>query len=201
MRSGSLNRLSKRFNPQRKLAMDIKRTIITVALAMLILIGWEKMFPSAPLQNATPQASAPAPTPQQTTNSAAALPLHTGTPISVQTDLFKAVIDEESGMLNGLTLLQYDSAADASRALTLFADGKPLTYVAQSQLIDENGNNLLEGVSFSAAQKNYVLQDKTLEVRLSAPEKNGLKIDKVYTFTQNSYVIHVRFEEIGRAHV
>lgn len=194
MRSGSLNRLSKRFNPQRKLAMDIKRTIITVALAMLILIGWEKMFPSAPLQNATPQASAPAPAPQQTTNSAAALPLHTGTPISVQTDLFKAVIDEESGMLNGLTLLQYDSAADASRALTLFADGKPLTYVAQSQLIDENGNNLLEGVSFSAAQKNYVLQDKTLEVRLSAPEKNGLKIDKVYTFTQNSYVIHVRFE-------
>lgn len=166
--------------------MDIKRTIITVALAMLILIGWEKMFP-APKPQSAPAAATVA-------NNAAALPLQTSTPITVQTDLVEAIIDEQSGMLNGLTLRQYDAAVDASKEFVLLADGKPMTYVAQSQLIDETGKNLLEGVSFSAAQKNYTLQGDQLEVRLSAPEQNGLQINKVYTFTKNSYLINVRFE-------
>lgn len=173
--------------------MDIKRTIITVILAMLILMGWEKMFPTPVAQNTAQQASAPVAT-NAPANNTAASPLQTTSPITVQTDLVKAVIDEKSGMLNGLTLRQYNASADENKEFVLLSDGKPLTYVAQSQLIDETGKNLLEGVSFTATQKNYELQGDKLEVRLSAPEQNGLQINKVYTFTKNSYVINVRFE-------
>ena len=38
------------------------------------------------------------------------------------------------------------------------------------------------------------MEGDKVEVRLSAPETNGLKIDKVYTFTKGSYLVNVRFD-------
>ena len=60
--------------------------------------------------------------------------------------------------------------------------------------MDAQGNNVLKGISFSAPQKQYSLEGDKVEVRLSAPETNGLKIDKVYTFTKGSYLVNVRFD-------
>ena len=76
----------------------------------------------------------------------------------------------------------------------MLADGKPLTYIAQSELVDANGKNWLEGLTFSSAQKNYTLSGDTLEVKLSAQAANGVNINKVYTFRKNSYLVDVRFD-------
>lgn len=167
--------------------MDAKRLFIATALSMLILWGYGQMYPS-PQPNTAATATAPQAQVQ------AASPLGATNPITVNTDTVQAVIDEKSGDLRGMTLNQYNSAADEQQKFVLLADGKPLTYIAQSELVDANGKNWLEGITFSSAQKNYTLSGDTLEVKLNAQAANGVNIDKVYTFRKNSYLVDVRFD-------
>ena len=47
---------------------------------------------------------------------------------------------------------------------------------------------------FTAAQKSYMLNGDKVEVHLTAPMQNGLQISKIYTFTQGSYLVNVRFD-------
>ena len=167
--------------------MDAKRLFIATALSMLILWGYGQMYPS-------PQPNTAATATAQQAQVQAASPLGATSPITVNTDTVQAVIDEKSGDLRGMTLNQYNSAADEQQKFVLLADGKPLTYIAQSELVDANGKNLLEGLTFSSAQKNYTLSGDALEVKLSAQAANGVNIDKVYTFRKNSYLVDVRFD-------
>lgn len=167
--------------------MDAKRLFIATALSMLILWGYGQMYPS-PQPNTAATATAPQAQVQ------AASPLGATSPITVNTDTVQAVIDEKTGDLRGMTLNQYNSAADEQQKFVLLADGKPLTYIAQSELVDANGKNWLEGLTFSSAQKNYTLSGDALEVKLSAQAANGVNIDKVYTFRKNSYLVDVRFD-------
>ncbi|MCP1659924.1 membrane protein insertase YidC [Neisseria perflava] len=171
--------------------MDFKRLLAFFAIALVILMGWEKLFPS-PKPTQAQQQAAQQQQKAATTNTEAALTL--AKPITVTTDTVKAVIDENSGDLRQLTLLKYEATGDESKPFVLFNDSKTYTYVAQSELLDAQGNNVLKGVSFTAPQQNYTLNGDKVEVRLSAPETNGLKIDKVYTFDKGSYEINVRFD-------
>ncbi|WP_314310161.1 membrane protein insertase YidC [Kingella denitrificans] len=167
--------------------MDAKRLFIATALSMLILWGYGQMYPS-------PQPNTAATATAQQAQVQAASPLGATSPITVNTDTVQAVIDEKTGDLRGMTLNQYNSAADEQQKFVLLADGKPLTYIAQSELVDANGKNWLEGLTFSSAQKNYTLSGDTLEVKLSAQAANGVNINKVYTFRKNSYLVDVRFD-------
>lgn len=168
--------------------MDVKRTLIFIVLAMAILYGWEQIFPAP---KAPPQAEA---VQQQTTAAAETRALAATVPVTVNTGTLDAVIDEKSGDLRGLTLLKHNAAADASKNFVLFADGKPLTYIAQSELITADGRNLLDGVAYTAAQKSHTLNGDTAEVRLTAQTANGVQVDKIYTFRKDSYQVNVRFE-------
>lgn len=178
--------------------MDSKRFPIFIILAMLILIGWEQLFPTPKPQPAQQTVSSETDT-RQAASATAATPLGETAPIVVQTDVFDAVIDEKSGDLRGLTLARYNAAENENERFVLLADGKPFSYAAQSELIGTDGSNILSGVSFSAAQKQYTMQGDILEVRLSAPEHNGLQVDKVYTFHKNSYLMNVRFDVANRS--
>ena len=166
--------------------MDFKRMFTAMVLSMLILIGWEQLFPSPKSQPQTATQSA--------TTATQATPLTATSPITVETDTVKAVIDEKSGDLRSMTLRHYDATNDTNQQFTLFSDGKPLTYIAQSELIDAAGSNVLANATFSAAQKSYIMNSDKLEVRLSAQTTNGLQVDKVYTFTKGSYLVNVRFD-------
>lgn len=165
--------------------------MIFFAIAAAILFGWEQMFP-------TPQ---PTPAQQQATQEAAtgvpaasATPLTPTVPVTVTTDLVKAVIDEKSGDLRDMTLLKYNSSSDETKDFVLFNNDQNHTYVAQSELLDTEGRNLLKDIAFTTPQKQYALNGDKVEVRLSAPETAGLKINKVYTFTKGSYLINVRYD-------
>lgn len=174
-------------------SMDFKRLMIFFAVAAAILFGWEQMFPSpkpSPAQQQAAQTAQQSAAPQA--GSAAAL---TPTvPVTVTTDTVKATIDEKTGDLRGLTLLKYNASSDESKDFVLFNDSKAYTYVAQSELLNSDGQNVLKGLAFTAPQKQYTLSGDKTEVRLSAPETAGLKIDKVYTFTKGSYVINMRYD-------
>ena len=165
---------------------DFKRMLTTAAVAIVFMMAWQHFFPAAqPQQQAAQQ--------QQTAAQPQAAPLGATVPVSVETDTVKATIDEKSGDLRGLTLQHYDATHDTAQSFTLFADGKPLTYVAQSNLVDANGNNILANANFQAATKSQTLNGDKLEVRLSAPAQNGVQVDKIYTFTKGSYLVNVRF--------
>ena len=174
--------------------MDFKRLMAFFAVALVILLGWEKMFP-APKPTSAQQQAAQSQQQAGTQAANAAVPaLGTTTPITVTTDTVKAVIDEKSGDLRQLTLLKYNASSDENKDFTLFDDSKAYTYVAQADLLDANGQSVLKNVSFQAPQRQYTLNGDNVEVRLSAPETDGLKIDKVYTFSKDSYLINVRFD-------
>ena len=168
--------------------MDSKRLITAFLLSALILMGWNTLFP--------PPAPAQQQAAQQTVQAASASPaeLTATVPVTVNTGTVRAVIDEKSGDLRGLTLVKYNAANDENKEFVLFSADKAHTYIAQSKLTGADGRDLLEGVSFTAAQKNYTVSGGNTEVRLSAPEKNGLKIDKVYTFSPDGYLFGVRFD-------
>ena len=173
--------------------MDFKRLMVFFSLALLILLGWEQMFPS-PKPTAAQQAAQSQQQTAPTNNAAQEATLSPITPITVTTDTVKAVIDEKSGDLRALYLLKYNASSDEGKDFVLFDDSKAYTYVAQSDLLNANGQLLLKDVPFQAPQKQYTLSGEQVEVRLSAPETNGLKIDKVYTFNKGSYLINIRFD-------
>ena len=173
--------------------MDFKRLMVFFSLALLILLGWEQMFPS-PKPTAAQQAAQSQQQTAPTNNAAQEATLSPITPITVTTDTVKAVIDEKSGDLRALYLLKYNASSDEGKDFVLFDDSKAYTYVAQSDLLNANGQLLLKDVPFQAPQKQYTLSGDQVEVRLSAPETNGLKIDKVYTFHKGSYLINIRFD-------
>ena len=130
--------------------MDFKRLVAFFAISLAIFAGWEHFFPSPkpnPAQQAAQQQQ------QQTAATAAAeAALAPATPITVTTDTVKAVIDEKSGDLRQMTLLKYKANGDENKPFTLFNDSKEYTYVAQSELLDAQGNNILKGVNFTAAR-------------------------------------------------
>ena len=173
--------------------MDFKRLMVFFSLALLILLGWEQMFPS-PKPTAAQQAAQSQQQTAPANNTVQEATLSPITPITVTTDTVKAVIDEKSGDLRALYLLKYNASSDEGKDFVLFDDSKAYTYVAQSDLLNANGQLLLKDVPFQAPQKQYTLSGDQVEVRLSAPETNGLKIDKVYTFHKGSYLINIRFD-------
>lgn len=166
--------------------MDFKRLMAFFAVALVILLGWEKLFPTPKPQPTAEQQTV------QTASATAAAVLSPVNPITVTTDTVKAVIDENSGDLRSLTLLKHNSSTDESQDFVLFGHDKDYLYVAQTELL-ENGRNLMQGLRYTAAEKNYVLQGEQLEVRLTA-EAAGLNIAKIYTFNKDSYVIGVRYD-------
>ncbi|MDO4640495.1 MAG: membrane protein insertase YidC [Neisseria sp.] len=167
--------------------MDFKRLTMFFAIALLIMLGWEHFFP-------TPKQPQTAAVQQQQKTPSAELSLSPTVPVTVTTDMVKAVIDEKSGDLRGLTLLKYNATGNENKDFVLFNDSKDNIYIAQSDLQDIGGQSLLKDVSFSTAQKQYSLNGDKVEVRLSAPAKDGLQIDKVYTFKKGSYLVDVRFD-------
>lgn len=166
---------------------DFKRMLVFVAIAMAVMLAWEYFFPKPLPEQTVVQ--------QQQTGEAAApavgADLGKTTPVAVDTDTFKAVIDANSGDLRELVLHRHNATGDADQAFTLLNNGERHKYVAQSLLLDAEGRYLLKDVPFRASQK---IEGNATEVRLSAPETKGVQVDKVYTFRQGSYLIDVRFD-------
>ena len=134
--------------------MDFKRLMVFFSLALLILLGWEQMFPS-PKPTAAQQAAQSQQQTAPANNTVQEATLSPITPITVTTDTVKAGIDEKSGDLRALYLLKYNASSDEGKDFVLFDDSKAYTYVAQSDLLNANGQLLLKDVPFQAPQKQY----------------------------------------------
>lgn len=180
--------------------MDTRRLILFVIFSFSIMLLWD-----AWQQQQAPQSAAVAQTKTSDTASSAstapvaavndaAFTLKKGTRIQVSTDLYSAEIDSNGGDLRQLSLLQH-RADDNSGPYELLSDQQAdKLYVAQTGL---KGEGLpTHYASFTAAQSSYALADgqNVLEVRLSAPESNGVRVDKIYRFHRGQYQIDVDYE-------
>jgi YidC/Oxa1 family membrane protein insertase len=120
--------------------------------------------------------------------------LEPGEKIRVKTDMVIAEISTAGGDLRRLELLHHPDKEDKSKPFALLQSQGDHIYVAQSGLIGEGLPS--HKTHFAAEQTSYELapgQDK-VEVRLTAPESEGIRVTKVYTFHRGSYLIDVSFD-------
>ncbi len=189
--------------------MDTQRLILLFVFGFSVLMLWEawqkesRPQPAPAAQSAAPR-GVPGPAAVPAPNSSQANPAPTpssvpgttsasqGEAIRVQTDLFVAEIDTLGGTLKRLELLKHKDSADPSKDFVLL--GPEHEYEAQSGLTGEGGPN--HRTLWRAEARDYKLEDgkDVLEVRLSASGRDGLEVNKVYTFHRNRYLIDVTLE-------
>jgi YidC/Oxa1 family membrane protein insertase len=120
--------------------------------------------------------------------------LDSGDKIVVKTDLVTAEIDTAGGDLRRLELLDHPDKGDKNKPFALLQSKYDHIYVAQSGMIGEGLPT--HKTRYTAEPGAHTLapgQDK-IEVRLIAPESDGVQVTKIYTFHRGKYLIDVSFE-------
>jgi YidC/Oxa1 family membrane protein insertase len=120
--------------------------------------------------------------------------LESGEKIVVKTDMVIAEIDTVGGDLRRLELLYHPDKEDKNKPFALLQNEPEHIYVAQAGLI---GDDLpTHKTRYTADPGSYALaagEDK-IEIRLVAPDVDGVRVAKIYTFHRGSYLIDVSFE-------
>ena len=179
--------------------MDIKRTILAVAISFVILVGWnylaeemgwiKKTVPapqtqqqSAPQSAATQTADAPLP----------ALVATPGKQVVVETPLYKAVFNSNGGVLQEFSLRQYHMGIENGSPSVPFISTQAATMAPLGLLVDgvptwNNAVWTLEGDSMRlTAGQNGSLR--------FICDLNGLRLTRELTFAADKYA----FEETVR---
>ncbi|MGE3919763.1 MAG: membrane protein insertase YidC [Gammaproteobacteria bacterium] len=117
--------------------------------------------------------------------------------ISVKTDVLNVQIDPQGGNIVGLTLPQYPEALHrADLPFTLMSDHTSDFYVAESALVGPFGPDKSNAqAQYTSAESQYVLESnqKTLNVVLQWEDPQGVSIEKIYTFNQGDYLVHLKY--------
>ena len=203
---------------------DIRRTILWVIFGFSLVMLWDQwqvfngrsatFFPRSPVKTA----SAPAPTGSSTVPSApgsasaqaSAMPAAPGQPtasvpataltavsekIIVTTDVLRLTFDTEGGSLIRTEFLK-EPSDDRQSNFVLLNENPGHMYVAESGLIGGDFPNHKTVMAFSGDKQLKDGQD-TLTVRFESPEKNGVKLVKIYTLKRGSYEMPVRHEVVN----
>src|SRR6185369_16709004 len=188
--------------------MENRRLILFMVLAFSLFMLWQAWLKhnqpapvaGGPATQAQQQAAAPTPSSSLAAPAApGAAPVgapagKTAPRVVVRTDALLAEISAQGGDIVRLQLEGQKDSADDTRSFVLFDDGTQHVYAAQSGLI---GPNLpTHKTEFRLPAGEAVLKEgqDTLTVRLEAPEENGIKVAKLYTFHRGSYQVDVAYE-------
>jgi YidC/Oxa1 family membrane protein insertase len=197
-----------------KSSMDTQRLILFFVFSFSLLMLWTEWEKDQRARHAPPAAAAKQsgevksvpgviPTPATAIPSPApavpAVPAATqataqarGELVEVQTDLLTAQIDSLGGGLARLELRKHKEADDQSKNLVLL--GVEHQYFAQSGLTGEGGPNHRTLWRVAPGERTLAEGRDSVEVRLTADGKDGLSVDKIYTFRRDSYIIDVALE-------
>ena len=184
------------------LGMDTQRLILLFIFGFSVLMLWEAWDrdhrPKPPaLQSPQPAVPAPAAGPAKAPAVAAAPgPIGaststetTGEIIRVSTDLVVAEIDTLGGTLKRLELLRHKDSTDPEKNFVLLTPAHQ--YEAQSGLAGEGGPNHRTLWHAAPGPRALAAGADTVALRLTAQGKDGLEVEKTFTFSRNSYVIDV----------
>lgn len=130
----------------------------------------------------SPTASVPAPAAGQ----------EKGEKIRIETDLLIAEVDTAGAALTRLELRKHKETNDQAKNLVLL--GPEHQYAAQSGLTGEGGPNHRTLWRALPGDRTLGAGRDSVELRLAAEGKDGLVVEKVYTFKRDSYAINVALE-------
>jgi YidC/Oxa1 family membrane protein insertase len=180
--------------------------MIFIFSGLMLWEAWQKQVnpPKPPVAASadakTGVAAVPA-LPGATATGATAMPTQDAVPqgerITVRTDKLLAEIDTAGGGLRKLTLLQHFAADQTDKPLVLMQDSGAPFYITQSGLLGKDLPN--HNTRYTAEAKDYTLEagKDTLEVKLSAPDANGVKVSKRFTFRRDSYEIDESYDIVN----
>ncbi len=119
--------------------------------------------------------------------------LQNGDTVRVETDVYVADINTAGGDLRRLELREHRDSLDREKNFVLLEQADHV-YIAQAGLIGAGLPN--HHTKFTATANAVKLEDgaPSVTVRLAAPEVDGIKVTKVYTFYRGRYEIDVGFE-------
>jgi len=140
-----------------------------------------------------PIGAAPAPAAPKAAQPAPAGALQTGDIVRVETDLYVADINTAGGDLRRLELLAHRGTVDRSKNFLLLQEADH-TYVAQAGLIGGALPNHRTKFAASASAVKLADGEQSVSLRLTAPDADGVRVTKVYTFHRGRYEIDVAFE-------
>jgi YidC/Oxa1 family membrane protein insertase len=177
--------------------MDTQRLILLFIFGFSVLMLWEawqrEHQPKPPAhaeQAAAPKAPSAAAAPSQgATIGAPATAAQKGESIVITTDLVVAEIDTLGGTLKRLELLKHKDSADPDKNFVLISPAHQ--YEAQSGLAGDGGPNHRSLWRASAGPRALAPGADRVQLRLTATGKDGVEVEKTYTFRRNSYVIDV----------
>jgi YidC/Oxa1 family membrane protein insertase len=186
--------------------MDTQRLVLLFIFGFSVLMLWEawerehrpKPPPTAAqaVQPAVPpgKAAAPGSVAAAPSQAVAATPAAgaRGETIRLTTDLVVAEIDTLGGTLTRLELLRHKDSNDPDKNFALISPAHH--YEAQSGLTGDGGPNHRTLWRATAGPRALEGAADTLELRLTAPGKDGIEVEKTYRLHRNSYVIDVELK-------
>ena len=113
----------------------------------------------------------------------------------VETDLLRAEVSAQGGDIVRLELKQHKASGEAGGNFVLLDDGTTRhQYAAQSGLIGEGLPTHKTLFQLPAGELRLKDGENAVELRLQAPEQNGVQVTKVMRFARGSYLIDVAYE-------
>jgi len=179
-----------------------KRVLLAIILSIAVMYGYTLIFPQPkqPVSPALPQqaeskpaAGAPSQSPLPVTVPPVAsqpLPAQqvSARDITIETDVYRAVISTLNGSLKSLSLKQYrDVAGTAGKEIVLLQEKDPRNFSLANEF---PGFNQDANLIYSASTASLVVQgteSKSLELLATTPA--GLIVKKVFTFSGKGYDI------------
>ncbi len=142
--------------------------------------------PSASLQSATPGA------PGATAAAATPAPAAQAETVTVSTDLYTATVSTLGGDIVDLELSRYKATTDKKANFRLFEARHQ--YAAQSGLIGDGLPTHKTIYAVQPGKRETSDGERSVALRLEATSPDGVRVAKILTFTQGSYLIDVRYE-------
>jgi YidC/Oxa1 family membrane protein insertase len=199
--------------------MDNQRLILFVALSLVILLlwqSWQEDYGPQPGAATAPTETEIPGIPATQTNGGVGddvpaavgdpaqvqvLPetalLRTDSHITIETDLFRVLLDTTGGDVRQADLLAYPETTEPdSPPFRLLNDSLPNLFIVQSGLRTSSGVEPTHHVVYSAEQKHFRMADDAdeLQVELSWLSLEGVKVIKRYTFHRGSYAVDLEHE-------
>jgi YidC/Oxa1 family membrane protein insertase len=181
--------------------MDTQRLILLFIFGFSVLMLWEAWEreqrpkpppPATAAQPAAPAAAKPPAAASAQMDAGQAPTQAGGETIRVSTDLVVAEIDTLGATLKRLELLRHKDSNDPDLNLVLM--GPAHRYEAQSGITGEGGPNHRSLWRAEPGARSLAPGVDFLELRLRAQGRDGVEVEKVYTFHRNSYVVDVTLQ-------
>ncbi|WP_320170708.1 membrane protein insertase YidC [Maridesulfovibrio sp.] len=181
--------------------MDNKRVILAVALSMVVLLGWQFIFPPKPQQPApvkqeqtakqsqavAPDVSGPVSDQLPDPASTAAIVSAKGTKLTVETPLYTAVINSQGGLLENFKLKKFKQ--------TIAKDSPDMDMVGTNALNKAPMGLILNGIPtwsggvWGFEGKDLKLDGEKLGTLVFRGDVEGFRIERRLTFHADNYLI------------